>query len=294
LTTFTVSLAEPVDLLRSLEVFRRPGDDLIDRRIDDNLIRTAPTADGFTPYLIPLPGPGLHNHLSVVVNRARDREHVEHTVSRLFVAAPAEFEDLVAADKLLARLHAEHTGIRPVLQHDLFTALVRSISAQQINLRRASTIRARLAERYGDRHEVTGQCVYSLNAGRIAEADPLDIRALQFTLRKAESVIEVAQEIARGLLTLADLRRLPDDEVIARLIRLKGIGVWSAEWILARTLGRPRVVAGDLGVRKAVGRAYLDGQMPSEAEVRELTAHWGTSASIAQALVLHALAAGTT
>ncbi|HEV3313151.1 MAG TPA: hypothetical protein VG815_21785 [Chloroflexota bacterium] len=294
MATFTVGLAEPVDLLGSLEVFRRPGDDLIDRRIDDNLIRTAPTVDGFTPYLIPLPGPGLHDHLSVVVDRARDRDLVEYTVSRLFVAAPAEYQDLVARDKVLARLHAEHPCIRPVLQHDLFTALVRSISAQQINLRWASTIRARLAERYGDRHEVAGQSVYSLNASRIAEADRLDIRALQFTLRKAESVIGVAQEIAGGLLTLEDLRRLPDDEVIPRLTRLKGVGVWSAEWILARTLGRPRVVAGDLGVRKAVGRAYLDGQMPSESEVRELTAHWGTSATIAQALVLHAMAVGTT
>jgi 3-methyladenine DNA glycosylase/8-oxoguanine DNA glycosylase len=48
-------------------------------------------------------------------------------------------------------------------------------------------------------------------------------------------------------------------------------------------------VAGDLGVRKAVGQAYGLGAMPSEAEVRAKTAHWGTSAAIAQALVLHAL-----
>jgi 3-methyladenine DNA glycosylase/8-oxoguanine DNA glycosylase len=58
---------------------------------------------------------------------------------------------------------------------------------------------------------------------------------------------------------------------------------------MARTLGRPRVVAGDLGVRKAVGIAYGKGVMPSEDEVRELTAHWRVSGAHAQALLLHGL-----
>ena len=73
---------------------------------------------------------------------------------------------------------------------------------------------------------------------------------------------------------------------------MRGIGVWTAEWLLARTLGRPRVVAGDLGVRKAVGLAYLGGGLPTDVEVRRLTAHWGEAAGMAQALVLHALVAG--
>jgi DNA-3-methyladenine glycosylase II len=74
---------------------------------------------------------------------------------------------------------------------------------------------------------------------------------------------------------------------VARLVAFPGIGRWTAEWLLARTLGRPRVVAGDLGVRKAVGAAYLDGRMPSEAEVRAVTGHWGPAAGVAQQLLLH-------
>ena len=84
---------------------------------------------------------------------------------------------------------------------------------------------------------------------------------------------------------------MPDEDLIAHLTQIRGIGRWSAEWFLARTLGRPRVVAGDLGVRKAVGRMYLGGAMPSEDEVRRLTAHWGASATHVQALALHDLAA---
>ncbi len=74
-----------------------------------------------------------------------------------------------------------------------------------------------------------------------------------------------------------------------RSSRLRGIGTWSAEWILARSLGRPRVVAGDLGVRKAVGRAYFGQDIVSEADVRAATAHWGEAALVAQALILRTL-----
>jgi len=98
--------------------------------------------------------------------------------------------------------------------------------------------------------------------------------------------------VARPDLRLDRLSQLEDEDVIQRLCTIRGIGRWSAEWVLARTLGRPRVVAGDLGVRKAVGLAYLSRPLPSESEVRSATAHWGRSAGVAQALLLHALAEG--
>ena len=173
------------------------------------------------------------------------------------------------------------------------TALVRCISAQQVNLRWAATTRRRLAEAFGDKHQIGGHFVYTLNAERLAGARIGEIRALQFTTRKAEYLIAAARAVAGGSLSLAALAALPDEEVITCLTALRGIGLWTAEWILARTLGRARVVAGDLGVRKAVGLAYGMPALPSEPEVRRATAHWGASAGAAQALLLHALSQGT-
>ena len=147
---------------------------------------------------------------------------------------------------------------------------MRCISAQQVNLRWASETRRRLAERFGDRHVVDGAIVYSLNAARLADAAHAEIRALQFTNRKAEFIVAAAQAIASGQVSLERLVALSDAAVIDELVALRGIGVWTAEWILARTLGRPRVVAGDLGVRKAIGIAYRRGVMPSEAEFATL------------------------
>jgi DNA-3-methyladenine glycosylase II len=129
--------------------------------------------------------------------------------------------------------------------------------------------------------------VWSLDAARLAGAAVADLRELQFSTTKAVAVVAFAGAVADGRVGLAELAGLDDEQVVERLVAFPGIGRWTAEWLLARTLGRPRVVAGDLGVRKAVGAAYLDGRMPSEAEVRAVTAHWGPAAGVAQQLLLH-------
>jgi DNA-3-methyladenine glycosylase II len=229
----------------------------------------------------------------VTVEDAAHAREVDQKVRATFLAPPPAFRILRRADPLIARLDRRHRGFRQVFQFDLLGALLRCITAQQVNLRWAATSRRRMAEAFGDRLDVAGQPVYSLDPKRLAEARVADLRALQLTTRKAEYVVGVARAIAGGRLNLDELANLADDEIIARLVAIRGIGLWSAGWILARTLGRPRVVAGDLGVRKAVGLAYFDGARPSEDEVRKATAHWGDAAAVAQALLLHAMAEKT-
>lgn len=288
---FDVPLSGSVDIAGSLEVFRRAGDDRLDRWDGATLVRTAATPVGAVAYTCTPAGTLEAPILRVTAADAGARAGVERAAGWTLGVAPPEFAALVREDPVIGRLERQYPGVRPARQGDLFAALVRSISAQQVNLRWAATTRKRLAEAFGTRHLVDGREVYSLDAERLAAADPAAIRALQFTTRKAEYIVGLAGEVASGRLSLAELRALRDDEAIARLTALRGIGRWTAEWMLARTLGRPRVVAGDLGVRKAVGLAY-GRPRPSEKEVRELTAHWGRSAEIAQALVLHGLAEG--
>jgi DNA-3-methyladenine glycosylase II len=179
-------------------------------------------------------------------------------------------------------------------------------------LRFAAVLRARLARRYGHRHQLQvppppvapgdplgppgpldGE-VWSLDPSRLAGAEVADLRELQFSNSKAVAVIAFAGAVASGRLDLEELAASEDEAVVERLVAFPGIGRWTAEWLLARTLGRPRVVAGDLGVRKAVGAAYLEGRMPSEAEVRAATGHWGPAAGVAQQLLLHWLSAEAT
>ena len=308
---FRVDLAAPLDIAGSLELFRRSGDDLIDRWDGSHLIRAISVNGVCVPFVATAIGDTATPGFDVIAGQASAAEIISDggetsvtdqaaavanlvraTVATTFAPPSADYMRLLREDPILAALDARLPGIRQIRQLDLFTALVRCISAQQVNLRWAVTTRRRLAEAFGQRLTVGGQVVYSLDPRRIAAIDPVQIRALQFTMSKSVSIVATAQALVRENWTVTTLADLPDEEVIARLTTIKGIGRWSAEWVLARTLGRPQVVAGDLGVRKAVGLAYLDTRLPSEADVRSATAHWGQSAGTAQAVLLHALGEG--
>jgi DNA-3-methyladenine glycosylase II len=365
-----VPVAGPVDLPGSLDVFRRSGDDLLDRWDGQVWLRTL-AAGGRTVGVAARPaGTVADPALLVTTEAGADPAVAGRALAGVFVTAPEALAELAAADPVVARIAARFPGVGPVLQPDLLTAVVRAISAQQITLRFAATLRARLARRYGHRHQVpvppevqgpphevpvpphqvpvppevpglwtaprtpsggglpsrsgappsrgggdrrpgdgpgpnaaeggrpdpaaaegtaapgAGE-VWSLDPERLAGATVADLRELQYSNAKATATIAFAGAMAGGRVDLVTLGGLEDEEVVERLVAFPGIGRWTAEWLLARTLGRARVVAGDLGVRKAVGAAYLDGRMPSEAEVRTVTAHWGPAAGVAQQLLLH-------
>ena len=290
--TFTVQFRAPLDIPASLEVFRRAGDDGLDRWDGHTLVRTTRVGDEVVPFTGTVRGTVDAPTLDVTVEHTVHAMAVEHAVRVMFVTAPDSLAELTALDPVIARLEARYAGLRPVLQSDLLTALIRAISAQQVNLRWATITRRRLAEAFGYQHTLGTHQVFSLDAARLAAADVTALRALQFTTRKAEYIVALATAVATGSLDLEALQHQPDADVIACLTACRGLGRWTAEWFLARALGRPRVVAGDLGVRKAIGAAYLNGRLPSEAEVRELTSHWGAAAGVAQQLLLHALSQG--
>jgi DNA-3-methyladenine glycosylase II len=285
-----VELDGPLDVAASVEGFRRWGDDLLDRWDGTTLLRTVRVAGESIPVACTPTGTIAKPRLRVATN---DQSHLDAAAAagaRFFATLPPHaLQRLTDRDPVIAAADHLQPGARPVLQPDVLTALVRSISAQQINLRFAAVVRARLARQYGRRHEVNGHEVWSLEPDTLAAAAARDLRALQFTTRKSEYIIGVAHAVLGGTLDAARLAAQPDERVIAELVALPGIGRWTAEWLLARSLGRPVVIAGDLGVRKAVGRAYGGGAMPTEPEVRRLTAHWGEAGGVAQQLLLNVL-----
>src|SRR6516225_4128822 len=235
---FELDLQGPLDFAASLEIFRRSGDDMLDRWDGKWLVRTTTNARGVHPYACQVGGEIDAPVLRVQVRDGSERAAVEPAVRAAFLPLMAEFERLCTGDPLIAHLAMRHRGFRPVLQADLLTALVRCISAQQVNLKWAATVRRRLAERFGRAHEVGAHKVYSLEAERLARLQIADIRALQFTTRKAEYIINAARAVADGELNAASLAKMSDDQVIAKITAIRGLGQWTAEWVLARTLGR--------------------------------------------------------
>ncbi len=252
--TVPITFDTPIDIALSLAPFSRNGDDGLDRWDGTTLLRALRHGGRVMPYALTGAYSGPSWTVSLIIPAREDAPIVSAAVHALFIAPPpTTWADLLARDSRIATLDTRFPALRTVCQPDLFTALVRSISAQQVNLRWAATIRRRLAEQFGTEHHLCSWSVWSLDSERLAGAQVDAIRALQWTTRKAECIIDCARAIAAGTLAGAALGTRPTAEIIATLMEIRGIGRWTAEWIAARTYGRPVVVAGDLGVRKAVG-----------------------------------------
>jgi DNA-3-methyladenine glycosylase II len=162
------------------------------------------------------------------------------------------FATWTAGEPALAALVAALPGFRPPMEPNPFAALVIAITAQQVSLFAAAAIRSRFVERFG----VPGTYAHDFpERERVARASEAELVSLGFSRRKAEYVIG----LARSDLDLDALAFLPDEEVAARLVSLRGLGEWTADWFLARHLARPHAwPAGDLGLRKAVATFYGD------------------------------------
>ncbi|HEU5245422.1 MAG TPA: hypothetical protein VFU33_13575, partial [Gaiellaceae bacterium] len=143
------------------------------------------------------------------------------------------FSAWAAGEELIAPLVVRFTGFRPTLAPDPFEMLVGAITAQQVSLSAAQAIRNRFVERFG---EPVGRVWAFPARERVAAASEEELFSLGFSRRKAEYVAG----LARSDLDLEALALLPDDEVKARLTALRGLGEWTADWFLARYLGRPR------------------------------------------------------
>jgi 3-methyladenine DNA glycosylase/8-oxoguanine DNA glycosylase len=171
-------------------------------------------------------------------------------------------------DGVLAPIAPRLAGFRPSLSPDPFEFLVGAIASQQVSLFSALAVRNRLVERFGEK---VGQAWAFPSRERLAGAREEEITALGFTRRKAEYVIG----LARADVDLDALAGLPDGEVRARLVALRGIGEWTAEWFLARHLGRPHAwPAGDLALRKAVAPLDVVGARVRFHPFENLSAHY--------------------
>ncbi|MCH7712127.1 MAG: DNA-3-methyladenine glycosylase 2 family protein [Chloroflexi bacterium] len=167
-------------------------------------------------------------------------------------------------------LHLPHTAT-------VFEALVLGILGQQISTSVARVIRTLLIETHGPRQIFAGVTYYAFpRPETLAAASVEDLRGLKLSWRKAEYV----QGIALAALdpdgqNLEDFRGLADDEVVKAATALRGIGTWTAQWLLIRALGRPDgLPLGDLALRRVVSQLYFEGVPVTDAQVEEFCQRW--------------------
>jgi DNA-3-methyladenine glycosylase II len=191
---------------------------------------------------------------------------------------PDPVEALRRSDPVMRRLIDEHGPLdeeerrrgRPL---EPYGALVRSIVGQQLSTKAARTIYERLIELFGGK---------TPSPAELLAADPEDVRAAGLSRPKVSYLRSLAEHVQSGELELARLSELPDEEVSAQLTAVKGLGQWTADMFLIFHLGRPDVLpVGDLGVRRAVERAYGLAEIPDAAKLTEIAEPWRPHRSLA-------------
>jgi DNA-3-methyladenine glycosylase II len=194
------------------------------------------------------------------------------------LATPEAIEYLRAADETLAQLIDERGPLdqearqrgRPT---DSYGTLLRSIVGQQLSTKAARSIYGRLIDLFGGRAPTPQE---------LLDADPEVVRAVGLSRAKVKYVRSLAEHVLSGELELERLPELGDEEVMREVTAVKGLGEWTAHMFLIFHLGRPDVLpVGDLGIRRAVERAYGFEELPAAEELERLGERWAPYRSLA-------------
>jgi DNA-3-methyladenine glycosylase II len=156
---------------------------------------------------------------------------------------------------------------------DPYGALLRSIVGQQLSVKAARSIYGRLTDQFGG---------VTPTPQALLDADPEALRAAGLSRAKVNYLRSLAEHVLSGELALDRLDDLGDEEVEHEVTAVKGLGTWTAHMFLIFHLGRPDVLpVGDLGVRRAVERAYGLEELPSAEELERLGERWAPYRSLA-------------
>ncbi|MEN6449766.1 MAG: hypothetical protein ABFC96_04665 [Thermoguttaceae bacterium] len=187
-----------------------------------------------------------------------------------------EFYRFAARDVRLAPLAERFQGMRPPRFPAVFEALVNGFACQQMSLTLGIMLLSRLSQSYG---LAAGEGNLARHAFPrpvdLAGLDPRALRPLGFSYQKSRAIVEAAQAVYQRQLDLESLANLSDDEAVHRLEQLRGVGRWTAEYVLLRGLGRWHLFPGDdVGARNNLTR-WLKLRKPLDYQrVQRILARW--------------------
>jgi DNA-3-methyladenine glycosylase II len=190
------------------------------------------------------------------------------------------------ADPVLARLIDQRPDFDPqawleqLPAMDLYGALLFQVAGQQLSVAATRTILGRIEALFGGRLPEPAE---------LLALDPARIREAGLSWRKIATLRDLAERLSDGRLDADALSRLPDDELMAELTAIPGIGPWTVQGALLVALKREDVVLpGDLALRKAVQTAYGLDHRPSQDEVLAIAEKWRPYRSLATSYLFSA------
>ena len=206
----------------------------------------------------------------------------------------APFYELGRADQAMAGLVEQFYGLHLPHTASVFEALVLAVLGQQISTNVARIIRTLLIETFGPSAEFDGETYYAFpRPASIWASSPAELHTMKLTQRKSEYVHGLAGSALDPEMGLECLEELTDREIVEKLVALRGVGMWTAQWALIRAVGRPDALPlGDLALRRVVSRLFMDGEDVNDAKVEEIAQRWSPYRTYATVYLFSALRTG--
>ena len=188
----------------------------------------------------------------------------------------SSFYELAKSDTLLERPAQEFYGLRVIGVPDLFEALCWGILGQQINLAFAYTLKRRFVEKFGVPFERNDKKYWTFPTfEKIARLTPSDLSDIKMTVRKSEYIIGIAQLMDSGELSKDQLLAMDFKEAEKSLINIRGIGPWTANYVLMRCLRFPTAFPiDDVGLHNAIKFLRGSENKPTKEELMRLSLSW--------------------
>lgn len=280
-TRMTLSTASPFRLDLTSWALRRREKNAVDRwdgsrytrviAVDSSPVRLTVTQEttGAEPVLIVSLHPGAGDQL---------REDTGLLVQKILglTVDLQPFYVLARDNELLRPLVEQFSGVRPPRFPSVFEALVNSIACQQVTLDLGILLLNRLSERFGPAVNDHGTVQHGFpGPADLAEATEEALRQLGFSHQKARAIRELAADVVADRLHLASLDSMTNREAVDYLSTIRGIGRWSAEYVLLRGLGRLDTFPGDdVGAQNNLQRLFHLVDKPNYEQIRDLTSPW--------------------
>lgn len=273
----------PFRLDLTVWALRRRPHNAVDRWRDATYMRVVSIDDG-PPVALAATQCGASDapHLSVLLEGRRIEPRAElrvrNSLERLLGLGVdlAPFAEMAERDPLLRPLAIRMSGVKPPRFPTVFEALVNGVACQQLSLEVGIHLLNRLTEAHGRpvAGDPSGPRAFP-NAEQLASLEPDELRRHGFSLTKARTIIETAQAIVAGDLDLESLQQADDQTVMERLTGLRGIGRWTAEYVMLRGLGRLHIFPGDdVGAHNKLRRFFdIETQLDYDS-VEQLVARW--------------------
>ena len=171
---------------------------------------------------------------------------------------------LARRDAVLARIIRDHPRIALEPRGEPFFTLARSIVGQQISVKAAASVWARLVV-----------LAPRMLPQQVLEAGNAGLLACGLSRRKAEYIADLAHHFIGGSLHVAAWAEMEDETVVAELVQVRGIGRWTAEMFLIFFMMRPNILpVDDIGLQRAMGLHYNNGKPLSKLKMRQIANEW--------------------